>query len=468
MNGRIWTRSLLVVLMLGCLPAAASDFEIGDIALSSQSWGDQTATFSVKNISPEHKTITALATVDYSNNYLTPSRSTKTVVVLGSETSTIVRLPVIIPGNYGKCSVKIDLYDVIDSLDMPLESQLIQSREISIDFPMAEDLKPIIIEKLHVPNFVEENDYFDNFINRALVFLLHRGKTVDEITTLVNAETDFVKSAITGLVEAGYLAEKENSHTTAFEVIDQEDIRALRSSIDETAGDVVEVISGNLSAYDSTIAAMIADGKLTADPGNVVDPGSVLHHKYPVIIGLLLWDILGREFVNDGKVFNIFENSDPCNAFMGDFMYLVHGTDDDVGKGFYYYIKDKRSEQFHCGITAMPILCDPRYRELGTRNVYVNWSFVKSQAAIFYFYSENKVRGPLSILMDGAMPFVDGLKKIVDETFGSRGEDSGIRGARLWCWNLVVSKVMAQLEQKQILEREGLGLFSFTKTYVPK
>jgi len=452
-----------LLMMAGGVWAAGSDFEIGEISLSAETWGQQQATFTLKNVSVEFKTVIAGAEVAFSDHYLSPVRKTRAVVFLEPEQSADVVVPVNIPGNYGTCVVSLNLSDVVDTLDAVLESQVFHRQQFTLTFPMPEGLTKVVGEYLHVPAFVEKNDYYDNYFGRAMTFLLANGRTVDEVASLTGCDIAYVDNAITDYVDFGYFAKTPDGYQPSLMVIDQSQVQSVRSAIDKTVASLVGLITTNMSGYDSTIAAMIVAGTLTKDPDNAIDPGAVLHHKYPVVLGLLLWDLLGREFVNNGEPFNIFEGSDPCNAQMGDFMYLVSGGADDVGSSFYYYLHTKKAERFHTGIGAMPILCDPRYRDLRERNKYVNWSFSREKPAVFHTYTDDKVRAPLSILMDGTVPTIEGLRQAVDDLAASTGQTAYGRGARLWCWSLVVTDVMNQLERDGIVVMEGDGLYSLTK-----
>ncbi|MBN2226075.1 MAG: hypothetical protein JW763_01795 [candidate division Zixibacteria bacterium] len=454
--------SCLLILAIGAL-AADTDFEVGEIALSGENWGKQSATFTLKNVSMEMKTVIAAAETSFDDFDLTPIRKTRAVAFLQPEQTTDVTVPVTIPGNYGTCTIVLKIYDVVDTMDVLMDSQMLHTKTFSITYPYPAELETVVGEQLFVPPFVDRNDYYDHYFGRVMTYLLSRGKRVDEIAKLTGTTVDYVNAAIADFIDYGYLVDTPDGYRPQMMVIDDAQVKSIRSAIDGTVESLVEVITANIPVYDSSIAAMIADGSLTSDPDNIIDPGSVLHHKYPVILGLLMWDILGKNFVNDDMPFTIFEGSDPCNAEMGDFMYLVSGGAADAGTSFYYYLHTKKAERFHCGIDTMPIICDSRFRELRKAGKYVNWSFNRQKPSIFHTYTEDKVRGPLSLLMDGTFPHIEGLRQAVDDLAKSSGQSAYERGARLWCWSLVVTDVMRTLEKNGVVTIEGDGLYSMTK-----
>ena len=122
MNRKVlyWLSCLLI--LAGGVCAVETDFEVGKITLSGEDWGMQKATFTLKNVRLEMKTVIAKAETSFDDFYLKPIRETRSIVYLEPEQSADVAVPVNIPGNYGTCTIKLKIYDVVDTLDALMDS----------------------------------------------------------------------------------------------------------------------------------------------------------------------------------------------------------------------------------------------------------------------------------------------------------------------------------------------------------
>ncbi len=463
-TGRIAVLTMMGVIMSACVWAA--DIDISGVTISEMSWGNRTVSFNIRNNMDDVAYLTAVVRLSYSGEELTPRRMMQKSIFMEPAATAKMELPIGVVGNYGTCHINVGVYAVVDTLDILLESQRIFSHDISHTFPVPAGLKEAIDGGLMVPGYVDRTTVFDNHFGRILAFLLYRGKSVNEIAMLTGATEKFVRQGIDTLDNYGYVKKEGDRHVLTFNVITDERVKRLRPEINNAVAGLIEVLKKNLPAYDSTVQALVEQGVVTAQKDNIIDPGSILHHKHPVVLCLFLWNVLGREFVNNGNAFNIFQLSDPCNAYMADFMHLVSGPPENTGDGFYYFIADKDTYQMHCGTGHMPILCGPDYRERLLAHKRVDWSFLRDSSAVFYTYTDEKAQIPVSMLMDGAIQHVENLKKAVEMEFNTREEGRYLRGVKYWCWNLVVGEVMKELESMGLLEKEGFGTYSLQKALV--
>ena len=377
------------LLILMAYPALAdpADFNIGEIELSDAAWGHQTARFKLNYTGDNYTFIVAASLVQFFGGDLTPSRYEKKAFLLGPETTVDIDLPVNIPGNFGDCEVEIYLYDVIDTLDEVFESQKFFTRSLPLAFPVPESLKKEVGFNIALPKFVEKNEVFDNHFSRILIMLLDEGKNPGEIARLCKTDEEFVKAAIAVLQHDGYLKSEMHRPVPDFAVINRDKIKKIRPYIESAVEALYSRISENFAGFDSCIQAMITDGRLTKDKQDALHGGTVLYHVYPFTMTLFLWDLLGREFVNDGKPFNIFEGSEPCNAVMSDFMYIIEGSE-NRGETFYYFTNEKNLDRIYCGIGEYKIDCiPPNYRERARRKLKVNWRFSRDLPETIFLLS---------------------------------------------------------------------------------
>lgn len=454
---------ILIMLFMLSNNVVAQDIKVSDLNLTDWVWGNQNLTCQIENTSGNYEQLVITAYQEYGGEDLTPFRSERHSLFMAPSSEQMFDMPIDIIGNYGTCKLTFSVYSVIDTLDQLQESQLVFSKELIHTFEMPEELRTAIDGKINTPTFVRQTPTFDNHFHRVLAFLLGRGKNTDEIATMTGATRDYIDQSLARLEEYGCLEMSGGVPTLSFNIITDERAKGLMPAINKAVDGIYDMIVKNLPAYDSSLQAMIAAGEATSQKDNIVDPSSVLHHKHPVIQGLFLWNILGREFVNDGKRFVILWKSDPCVAEMGEFMHLVSGPESNMSGGFYLYVIEKKSYRIHCGTDPMPIICRTVNKDRKARGYTSQWSFVRSESPIFYAYTDEKVQKPVSMLIDGTIPYLEGLKNTLGEEFGSANEQKFIKGTRYWCWNLVVTKIMEKLEAEKLVEKEGFGYYSLQK-----
>ncbi|HHI02494.1 MAG TPA: hypothetical protein ENL22_03110 [candidate division Zixibacteria bacterium] len=443
----------------------ATDLKVNEITLSSTSWGRQTAFFNLTNTGEDYKFVVAISDVRFIEGEYESPRSDRKAYFIEPSSKKALTLPVIIPAGYGKIEINISFYDVVDTLDQVFESQQFFKKSFPVECKIPEELKSELVDDITLPKFVEDNELFDNYFSRALLILIHYGKTTEEIANLFQTDTDFIETIMKEYQETGLINIDSLSASLNFIAIDKRMAEAISPAIDSTVDNLFEVISGNLQGYDSSLVALVSEGKLSADKHNVLDLGTILYQKYPVILGLYLWDLLGREFVNDGKPFNIFEDSDPCNAVMGDFMYMMVGAENYIGDSYYYYLaQGSDNKVIYCGLGQHNIKCRPGYRELAKKNKTVHWEFDIKNPDKVYLYNEDKVREPLSILMDGTIEHIESLKKQMENIFSDSFYDTNNKGARYWCWDLVVTRLIKRFEDENILDKDSPRLYRLQET----
>lgn len=462
-----WVRILgltITLFWLICGSALADLVKAIGFELPATEWGRQTARIEVRNQDEYHKFLVSRAEVVFSD-FETPTRRVTVrsfIVRPTGDSSVTINVPIFIPANFGRGICTVALYDVVDTLDELYESRIFYEKEIGFDKPLPKWIAGIIDSGLQVPYFVDQSVRFDNHFGRVFALLSHRGMSAEEIAEFCQVNDNYAKSLGAHLVSKKCFIRDGNFYRPAFAVIDTDDREALRPEIEGTIEAVSREIENNLSAYDSTLKALIATGELTSDPQNMMDGGSVLHHKHPTVLGLALWETLGMDFVNDGQSFNIFDNSDHREALMGDFMYLVIGPDKYKGKSVYYAFDNNQGRLFYTGCFKGPLDRDPV--ESRVQKYPIDFDFGENIRPVVYFYNLDKCRKPLAVLTSGIPERARALRERVDSRFAESKDTEAHRGARYWCWSLVVEGVMNRLVENKIIETEDGDVFLLRRT----
>jgi|WetSurMetagenome_2_1015567.scaffolds.fasta_scaffold55495_3 hypothetical protein len=460
-KSRLCCFTILMILLAGM--AGAEGFQVGDINLSSTNWGNQTVNVNVLNISGEYKWIAVRTQVIFSDSLLTPRRNSQKTIFMEPDLNKKLELPYEFPGNYGRGVVRVSLYELVDTLDPLYESLRFFEKDIPVEFPVPDSLVGLVSDGINVPMYAEKSDLFDNLFNRLFFILLYQGKSLTDIARLTGADSVFVNMTLRRLMVEGLISQTDNVYDPNFAVIDISLISKLRPAMDSTMLSIYNSITAGLPRYDSLVADYLKTGKIKNDKNNLFDPGTVLYHKYPTVIGLLLWNRLGVDFVSDGMPFNIFVGSDPCAARMAEFTHFVLGNGNNMGRSLFMNFNDNNEEgKFYCSGDSVIFNCY-LLSSPGVLPVVFDWAVSEKNPMIYFTYNDAVTKEPLAILAGDAIGNIRNLKtKIEMELAGSKNARH-IRGIRYWCWNLIVTEVIKKLETDKVLIREGSGLYMFER-----
>ncbi|RKX24548.1 MAG: hypothetical protein DRP46_13130 [Candidatus Zixiibacteriota bacterium] len=445
-----FTFLIILVLATGLY---ASQYEIGEMKVSGMKWGPQNVTVKLVSHNLYYRFVLAETNISYSGISQVTSRHSIKKFIIEPQSDTSLVIPIEIPGGFGTGSVNVTLYDVVDTLDTPTESQAFYTGQIPITTAVPESIREIVNNGIQVPLFVEQSDDFDNLFNRLLLLLLYRGKSVEEIAEMCNTDPAFVMQTIKSLMLPEYIRHEGNRYITDISIIDSDKIEPFQQLASSAIDKLYDIITANIPAYKSTINAMVKQGKLTADPNDLLDGGSVLHHLHPAITSLFLWQKAGYAFVNDGKPFSGYVTLGLCNVMVDDFMYLVVGDSSLIPHIFYFRSIDQAGGRAVSGFADSYVECTPEYKNSGF--LPVNILLGRDKYPTYYSYGESICAIPLDVLGQRTAPFLSTLKADFDQILGFDSRDKTGKGARYWFWSLIVKGLTEKLEQNGIIERES-------------
>jgi DNA-binding MarR family transcriptional regulator len=446
---------LFIFILTLAISAAASseDFTVSDVSLSSTDWGTHLATIKITCLAEYYRFLVATAEVDFPGSIYSSKRITKKSYILMPPDQVTLKLPYSIPGDIGEGTVLITLYDVVDTLDPLLESQKFYERTYNFNIKLPVKAQMMVDSGIQVPSLLGRTETFNNMFNRLLMLLLHQEKSPADIAQLAGVTVEYVDNVSKNLEKQRLLEVSDNVYRPTFVFIDEKKAAALKPAIDKVADEIYDRMVKNIAAYDSAVTVMAAKGIITDDQSNVLQGGSVLYHKFPTFLGLFFWDFLGSRFINGNNEMVLFENSDPCQARLGDYMFMVTGPEDNVGTTFYNRFDEANSKGFYCGARAPKLICDGS-----------TWAFEKENSPIYYTYNKSKTDPALTVLDRGMDPYLIDLENSLAKNFPSYKEMPRFKGARYWCWGLIVDKLMKRLIDNGYLEQEGNGTFLLQET----
>jgi len=463
MRGHRFLIALCLLIVTDVTAAAESSdeisFEIPQIDAAKLGWGIHTFPVKIINNSEYLKYVSVSATVKCDGVGLSPERIVVRNYAVYPEDTAVGEILLHIPGNYGDINYELKLYDVVDTLDLLLESQVVRRQSGTISFPVPKGVVSLLSKKITLPPLVGLHIDFDNDFSHILPFLISEGKSVSEIAMVTGCDTSFVTGELDYLISRGYYKKDGNSYVTAIAAIREDEAAKERELAMTVAESVAAKLAENYKSYRTFLNQMVKDSMLTADSNSFLDGGAILYKPYPIVAGLSLWYDLGADFIADGAPLLIFDGTDFCNAHIPALMYMVAGDDDNNGQQLFAFMRNFRSYQFFFGDTIPKIICPEGFMFSPQVGMNVSWEYEREFFPVGFMVDTNSVRPMLDHLKSGMDPIMADAKEKFNALAGKFKKSEVLTGQRYWFWNVVATRTMEILKDKGMLVRRGNRLF---------
>jgi len=306
---------------------SGKDLEIGEVEFPSLRWGEQRAVVEASNFSELTKFIVVEIEIVFTGEYLSPTRNTRTSFIINPGESAVLDPVLSIPGNFGRAKVSMQIYDVIDTLDMLLPNQLAFEQPFFLNFNVTDALVPYLQDKVLYPPRVGDDIDFDNEFARLLPLLLSEGNSPGDIADMAMCDTSFVVKTIERFMEIGYSKKNDvGNYQLNFPVISMEEGDKGRALAKKTAESLADIIGGNIDDYYRVVDSLKQAGKVPKDTNLFYDGGALLYFPFPVVNCLGLWWNLAEDFITrDLSPMTIYSYSRPCEIKIPLYMYAVVG-----------------------------------------------------------------------------------------------------------------------------------------------
>ena len=237
---------LCLAFAAGPVSAQETDITIGEIDIPQFRWGRQPATFTVTNNSDWFRYVTVVTEMSFEGTYLSPTRFVRLHYSLKPGQKKNVTTFVDIPGNFGKAKLRFAVYDVIDTLDVLMESQKIFEQPFFLHFKMSEEIFPYFDEMVTLPPMVMNNPMFDNEFSHILPFMLLDGKSVSEIAAMTESDSDFVNTVIESMIRNHFLERDSSGVKPTFPVVSLAEAKSVKKIAEEMSDSLQALIERNL------------------------------------------------------------------------------------------------------------------------------------------------------------------------------------------------------------------------------
>lgn len=450
----------LLILGLSSIGLAQDlQFKMPNISAGKLGWGRHTFPVKIINNSGYLKFAAVFTSVSCLSEHVSPERKVTRFYSVFPEDSVLAEGVLHIPGNYGEIVYEIKLYEVVDTLDMLLESQVVDRQSGELSFPVPSGIAAMANTNVTLPPLVGQHVDFDNNFSLLLPFLIKQSKSVLEIAKMTGCDTSFVIDQLNYMTVRGYFQKTANYFKSNIAAISEKEAAKGKDLAFKVAESIAKKLADNYAGYRSEIDKLVKAEMLTKDSNSFMDGGAILYKPYPVVTCLLLWYDLGGKFISGDKPFYLLDGTDFCNAYIPSYMYMVAGSSENNGHQHFAFIRNFRSYQLFYGDTIPKIICPEGFMfspEVGMR---VDWQYERSYYPEGFMADTNQVRPMLNFLGQGILPLLkEASVKLSSIESGSNREDQ-LAGYRYWFWNLVSTRVVEILTADGTLAKHGNGQF---------
>lgn len=443
-------------------PAQSPDLVVGTIETPNLRWGVQRVTFEIENKSDDVKFVVIETEIKFKGEYLNPVRIAHSYYPLEPQFSRTIKPAVEIPGNYGAATLRIAIYDVVDTLDDLSSAHKVYEQPFFLQFHVAPEVAKYWSERITLPPMVNNSPDFDNEFSHVLPVMLNDGKSPAQVATLCECDTSYVWAVIDRLASHGYFYRNQDTIRVLFPVVETKEAEELKKLADKVSTDLAALLTTNLKGYRGTLDSLVSAKALDPDTNNFLNTGSVLYHDYPMISAMALWYDLGQKFVTGTSPMTVFYGTDPCHARIPPYMYAVQGG--DFFNGTHYFDLDIGAQKVQITYgDRFPLLTCPENLSTDTRLAEItDYTFKDNDRFEIFLWDSTTMHPALRTLTKGAVPIITDARDKLLQTATTYGQEKYLRGLRYWLWNLAATQTLNKLSKSGQVSRRGNGQYRFT------
>ena len=135
------TITLLITLTIPVM-SQPGGVQVGNFDLIGLPWGEHPLSFEIFNNSNLVKYFTVETEVTFEGTYLNPHRTYRSHHIINLESSAEIETQVIIPPNYGRATVYVRVFDVVDTLDVIADYMKVFEQPFHLKYNIAEGIQP--------------------------------------------------------------------------------------------------------------------------------------------------------------------------------------------------------------------------------------------------------------------------------------------------------------------------------------
>lgn len=442
--------------------AQSPDLVVGDVKTPNLRWGVHTMSFEIENKTDDIKFVVVETRITFKGEYLNPVRVKHTFYPLEPQFSRTLTPTVEIPGNYGEATLKLTVFDVVDTLDDLSTAARVFEQPFFLRFHVPSGVAQYWSERITLPPMVNNSPDFDDEISHVLPVMLNDGRTLPQIAALCECDTSYVMSVVDKLCASGYMYHNRDTVRVNFPVVGTKEAEELKKAADQASTDLAALLTKNLSGYKAALDSLVKKGILDPDTNNFLNTGGILYQKYPLVSVMALWYDLGQKFVTGTSPLTIYYGTDPCHVRIPTFMYAVQGGDFFNGSHYFDFDIAANRVQVTFGDKIPKINCP---ENLSTEQQLIemrDFTFEPDDKYEIFLWDSTSMHPALRALTNGAIPIVTSARDKVAATASQYLQDKQIFGLRYWFWNLTATQTLNKLTKAGLVTRRGNGQYRLT------
>ena len=455
--------ALIVFIALVTLAAPANVFaqeesdtwSIGTLDISGLKWGKQTRRIRIANNSDDYRFLAAeCETRSLKPGFVKP-RVTRSNYIIFPGQEGEVRVTIDVPESFSKVIVKFGLYDVVDTLDDLVLGEKLYEIEETVDVTFPETLEPYLSLKLRPGGALRYNETLSDDLQLALNLLLIQGKSAITISEIIGLPPEYVTHLIRLLTEEGLVTAPSGWIRSALVAIEKLPFEELDRVVDKLAAEMSETITNSVKDYQKLHKELIADETVAAYGDQAVEGTGILHHLYPVICGIVLWERLGSSFLgsDDGPV-QLMKQSSPCEYPAVGYGYILADPAAKDGRAYFHFDTKRQRKIF--GLGGGKLACyEP---SAGSRSP--NYKVVAGKRPILYLVDEARADKLFNVLIKPLEPLRDSFESESKNIF-NQSKAKFTNAHRLWLWNRLTTQVIDALIKDGVIEDHNRNYFTW-------
>ncbi len=459
MTSRIHRLKMLRVILIsaaiavfGCATVSAQasrapGWKIADFKLPKLKWGLQEITAPVTNNSDEFRILVVSASVISRERPGSVPRVTKRSRYFEPGETANIALAIDVPENFSTTKVTVAFHQVVDTLDDLSFGKKIFEKELldSVTSPPA--LASYRSNMPRLSGWSGRNDAINTDLAMIVSLMLGRGMSYDSVMALCDISRDRLLALGRRLTDRGFAKLENSVYRPTFQLIEPSRAAAFAPSLDSASAALTAALTQAIPVYQSRRQELIASGRVTADPNDVMEGTALLHHLYPVVGGVVLWERLAPSILNDtGAFLNMFGQRSPCDACMGEYGYML--TSHDIPDGSTFYFRDNATRRSVFADNPEALTC---VQKSYSANPSERFAFPVGKTPVVFYYNSARCDSAISALLAPCQIVRDEWMGKISKRYAPDHEKLS-RAERLWVWNSIVTESLRQLTASKVVE----------------
>jgi len=452
--GFLATAPLLVTLCARPVDADSSGWRVGTLSFTEVKWGKQTVVAPVTNLSDEYKFVVAQGTVtSLERPDCTPRISRRSYILEPGQTQEVA-VEINVPENFTASHVAVGLYEVIDTLDDVRWGVEILNNAATAPSKAPPALLAYSDSLPRFSGFSARNAALSADLPKLLTMFFARGMTSESIANKYGLTLREVIDIGWTLHTGGFAEKRGAVFAPTVTLIEGLPFDSLNSLVTRTVRALADSVAAALPRFTAERQKWIAAKRVTADENDIMEGTALLAHAFPVVGGVVLWEELAQNYVNDsGETLNFWGQRSPCDGPMGKYGYALTDVRATDGKSFFLYESPTRRSVFGIEVPALMCLKAPI-----SHNPTDRFQFPSGFTPSVFYHSHERTDSLIQILVAPCGDIRDIFFSQARESIvGSNKEFSP--SIRLWLWNRVVTETLSQLIARGTLTNEANKYF---------